>query len=948
MIFQILDANYVYDADGFPVVQLFGTTPSGRPITVQASGFRPYFYARIDEKRIDSAIEVIRAMGLSAEAVERFRPVGYQRRPAKMLKVVAKDPKSVREFRESVLSVPGVLEVYETDVLFKNRFLIDLDLGGMRWTEVDAEEVGKGEWKEREEWKVAIIGPVPHTALRPAGAGPAVAGEEERGGAGERAANGEAERVKVSGAEATGGAKAIPNAPLRTMAFDIECLPLNGAMPHPETSPVIMVSLAFDPPYKGREDLVLVGREVDCPRGDVLCCGGEREMLSRFVEIVRDYDPDVVAGYNSSEFDFPYLEERARRLNLDVRVGRDGGPWRVRKIVNQTRVEITGRVVVDLLPLVRSSFSLKRYTLRNASLELLGVEKHDVDPKEMEALWAASGDDFARLVSYSRRDSYLALHLLTDLQLLDKYIALAQTSGSLLQEVIDGGQTGMVENFLFRKFQERGRVIPPKPDADLSSARAAQSSELKGGAVLEPKKGLVEDVLILDYRSLYPSIMMAHNLCYSTVVTDERPASGEVVRPPSGGEFVLPSASPGIVPGVLSDLLAQRTDIKGRMKSASAEERSILDAQQYALKILLNSFYGYSGYARARLYSLPLANAVTSFGRSNILNTKGMVEEIGSVYVRDGRALLPEEMAAAAGDTFPAGVEFKRFDLEVVYGDTDSVFIRLKPFGGRGVKPALEEAELVGKKISETVTSRLPPPMELVFEAFARRGLFLVKKRYALWVFEKAGGEWRDKIKVRGMETVRRDWCELTSKTLNRSLELVLMEGKVEEALDLAKSVIDRLQRLDLRKDPEILEDLVLTRRYTKSTAAYKNKQPHVQLAEKMRARGGPVPQVGDRIPFVIVRGRGLFVDRAEDPSYALQNGLLIDTDYYINKQILPPLLRLLSPFGVTKEQLVCSPEQQRLFDLAPPRAAAKGRAPSAAGGTGEGQEQKQKSLFDF
>jgi DNA polymerase I len=437
--------------------------------------------------------------------------------------------------------------------------------------------------------------------------------------------------------------------------------------------------------------------------------------------------------------------------------------------------------------------------------------------------------------------------------------------------------------------------------------------------------------------------MMAHNLCYSTVVIDEHPPSEVVVRPPSGGEFVLPSASPGIVPGVLRDLLAQRTDIKRRMKSASDEERNILDAQQYALKIS-SILYGYSGYARAGSTAPPRHAGLASEDRTS--RTPEMVEEIGSVYVRDGKALLPEEMASGPGDSFPAVGELKRFDLSVVYGDTDSVFIRLKPFGGRGEKPNLEEAELVGRKIAETVTSRLPPPMELVFEAFARRGLFLVKKRYALWVFEKVGSEWRDKIKVRGMETVRRDWCELTSKTLNRCLELVLMEGKVDEAVDLAKSVIDRLQRLDLREDPEILDDLVLTRRYTKSTAAYKNKQPHVQLAEKMRARGGRVPQVGDRVPFVIVRGKGLFVDRAEDPSYALDEGLKIDTDYYINKQILPPLLRLLAPFGVSKEQLVCCPEQQRLFDIAPPRAAAKGRAP--AGPPGEGPEQKQKSLFDF
>ncbi|HPE64037.1 MAG TPA: DNA-directed DNA polymerase [Methanothrix sp.] len=900
MIVQILDANYVYDGEGFPVVQLFGTTPDGRPKTVAASGFRPYFYARADESRLAEATEGIRAMGLDAEVVERFRPVGYQNRPLKMLKVIAKDPKSVREFRESVLRVPGVREVYETDVLFKNRFLIDMDLGGMRWAAAEDADAG---------------GPVPYQSLRPAG------GE---------------------------GEKARANAPLRHMAFDIECLSFYGAMPNPETSPVIMVSIAFSPPYKGREDLVLVGREVDCPREDVLCSRGEREMLAKFVEILKDYDPDVVAGYNSNEFDFPYLDERMKRLNLGARVGRDGSPWRVRKIVNQTRVEITGRIVVDLLPLVRSSFSLKRYTLRNASLELLGVEKHDVEPKEMEALWTASGEDFARLVSYSRRDSFLALHLLLDLKLLDKYIALAQTSGSLLQDVVDGGQTGMVENFLFRKFQDRRRVIPPKPDADLSSTRAAQSSELKGGAVLEPKKGLVEDVVILDYRSLYPSIMMAHNLCYSTVVTDDRPPSEATVRSPSGGEFVESSVSAGIVPGVLSDLLAKRTDIKRRMKTADDEERTLLDAQQYALKILLNSFYGYSGYARARLYSLPLANAVTSFGRSNILNTKEMVEEIGSIYVKDEKALLPAEMAEVAGDTFPAaGAEkVKRFDLSVVYGDTDSVFIRLKPHGERGAKPTLQEAELVGGKIAETVTSRLPPPMELVFEAFARRGLFLVKKRYALWVFEKVGMEWRDKIKVRGMETVRRDWCELTSKTLNRCLELVLQEGKVDEAVELARSVIERLMRLDLQKDPEILDDLILTRRYTKSASSYKNKQPHVQLTEKMRARGGAVPQVGDRVPFVIIRGKGLFVDRAEDPAYALENDLKIDTDYYIEKQILPPLLRLLSPFGVSREQLVCCPEQQRLFDLEPTRARVAKRPSPSAGAPGESSEQK--SLFDF
>jgi DNA polymerase I len=115
-----------------------------------------------------------------------------------------------------------------------------------------------------------------------------------------------------------------------------------------------------------------------------------------------------------------------------------------------------------------------------------------------------------------------------------------------------------------------------------------------------------------------------------------------------------------------------------------------------------------------------------------------------------------------------------------------------------------------------------------------------------------------------------------------------------------------------------------------------------------MKARGGPIPSVGDRVPFVIVRGKELFVDRAEDPSYALENDLKIDTDYYIEKQILPPVLRLLSPFGVSREQLVCCPEQQRLFDLEPIRArGSKGRASSPSAGA-SGENSEQRSLFDF
>ncbi len=589
-------------------------------------------------------------------------------------------------------------------------------------------------------------------------------------------------------------------------------------------------------------------------------------------------------------------------------------------------------MVVDLLPLIRSSFSLKQYTLRNAAAELLKMEKYDVDPKEIEALWAGGGEGLRRFVSYARRDAVLALHLLLDLKLMDKYVALSRASGSLLQDIVNGGQSGMVENLLLRRFRERNRVVPPKPDSEVSEERYVENEDLKGGAVLVPEKGLQEDIVILDYKSLYPTIMMAHNLCYSTVVTgrDGSPVGDHTIThtitAPSGGRFVAPDVSPGIMPGVLRELLDQRTETKRLMKAAGEEERQFLDAKQYAMKILLNSFYGYSGYARARLYSLAVANAVTSFGRENIIKTKKIVDDIGSLYLVEGNVVSKDGLAF--GKTAA-----KSFDLSVVYGDTDSVFVRIKPSQG---EVSLQEAELIGRKIAETVTASLPEPMELVFEAFARRAIFLAKKRYALWVFEPSGEAWKDRIKVRGMETVRRDWCELTSKTLKRCLELVLKEGKVDEAVDHVRSVIGRIQNLDLAEDPEILGDLTLTRRYTKSTASYKNKQPHIQLVEKIKGRGGQVPGVGDRVPFVIIRGKSrrknkeLFVDRAEDPQYVLEKNLPLDTEYYVEKQILPPVLRIFETFGVNKDRLCTGRGQSNLLCFS------------------ESKPQKQKSLFDF
>lgn len=900
-----MDADYEVINGSGPVIRLFGRGADGKSVCCFVPDFEPYFYLKAsgDLHAVARLIKDTFEQVKKVEIVEKFEPVGYQKAKKKMLKVTTNLPRDVPEIRDEILKIQDVLkaegkwEVYETDILFRNRFLIDKGLGGMVWVSAEGEPVDPSKYL--------------------------------------RDFSGNRTRCESSSCDFSilaSGLNRVENltiAPLKYLAFDIECLPLDGGMPSPDVSPVIMISFSFEPEYKGHKTLILVAKPVEGIDGDVLPCKDEVEMLNRFFEILCEYDPDIVAGYNHQDFDIPYITERVKALAakgeiISPVVGRDGSPLGYRRFGLITRTEMKGRVVVDALPLVRRAYSLKQYTLRAVSKELLNREKLDVPPLEMEAYWTDSGEKLKKFIDYARRDSELAMELVLKLKLLDKYIALAQVSGSLLQEIVDGGQTSMVETLLLKEFGQKDRVLLPKPGDELSAERYDMSSDLKGGEVLEPKKGLLENVLILDYKSLYPTIMMAHNLCYTTVVTGEMP-EGKTIKPPSGGEFVPPEVFRGIVPSILEDLLSQRVETKKRMRNASDEnEYRVLDATQLALKILLNSFYGYSGYARARLYSLTLANAVTSFGRSNILNTRELINNtIGKIVLRNSEALLFKE----AGKLSP---QDRIIELSVAYGDTDSVFVHCVSMGDL----SLEEVSLVGNRLSDIVSASLPDPMELEFESIAKRALLIAKKRYALWLFEPKNSGWENKIKVKGMETVRRDWCELTSKTLNRVLQLVLIEGDVDKAVEHVRNIVSDVRNLDPGKDTEIIESLVLTRTLTRRTDSYKNKQPHLTVAENLKKRTGVMPTIGTRIPFVIVAGKGLFVDRAEDPDYVREHNVPIDVDYYVKKQILPPVERILEVFGVKLSSLDFDSRQKGLFDFEAKKPEAK-------------KQEAKKSLFE-
>lgn len=643
--------------------------------------------------------------------------------------------------------------------------------------------------------------------------------------------------------------QAVPTSldiPLKYLSMDIEVLvPKTGGMPSPGRDSIIIISLAFSPNYCDEESIVLYS-------------DNEKELLSSFKDIFLDYDPDVICGHNIDGFDWHYILTRCRHHNIWLNFGRDGSNVLNKSNGDRSETRITGRICFDTLPAIRKSHNLPQYRLKDVA-KLVGLEKGDVDPKEMRQLWETKDQ---RFLDYARQDAVIVLKLMTELKLLEKYIELARLSGQLVQDVINGGQTVMIESLLLREFRSEDRVMAMKPYYQ----EGDDDSKYEGAIVIDTVKGLHENVVILDFQSLYPTIVMAHNICYTTYINSDIEVDCEIT--PIGAKFVKQSEYIGIMPRVLRRLFDARLSVKAEMKKTTDErERSISDARQNAIKILLNSFYGYAGYTKSRLFTLDVAASVTAYGRVNLLDTINFIET--------------------------------NYGYKVIAGDTDSVFIKVTKYDG--------DYKQLGEQIATAVSARLPAPMKLTYEAYCSKGIFLAKKRYAINLRENGKNE----LKMRGLETRRTDWCPLAGETLNKIITAVLQDGDVDKAICLAKQSIDYIK--NVKNDD--LTKLILTRKYRGENVGT-NEQPHDRVAKLCKERGTKRYVEGDRVSFVVISGHASsnfsdshiqsdnIVDRVDDPDYVRDNNLVIDTDYYISRQIVPPVLRLLEVFGVTEDHI--------------------------------------------
>ena len=573
----------------------------------------------------------------------------------------------------------------------------------------------------------------------------------------------------------------------------------------------------------------------------------ERELLLRFLAYLSELDPDVLTGWNVVDFDLAVLARQARRFGVGFTVGRSDDAFDLRRDASYTRESraITyGRLVLDGLSLVRGAFiRLPDYKLETAAQTLLGRGKliaGDDRHQEIDRLYR---EDPQRLVDYNLEDARLVSEILQRTGLVELAIQRSLLTGMPLDRV--SAAIASVDSLYLGALRERGRVAP-------SVGRRAVAAPLLGGHVMDSLPGLYRNVLVFDFKSLYPSIIRTFNLDPLSLVSAGE--SGDMLVAPNGARFRRDER--GILPVLVEQLASARA-------AARAAQQSV---QANAIKILMNSLYGVLGAEASRLFCPPVANAVTHFGQLLI------------------RAAA--EFAAARGH-------------RVIYGDTDSLFVLARE---EDCAAAFGEAEalraVIGEAVAALVRERFDCEsfLELEFEKLyvrffmpeVRSGKTGSKKRYAGLRRDADGGE---RLEFVGLESVRRDWSEVSKRFQRGLLERVFrdqpVDGFVREFLtELHAGQFDGelAYRKAIRKELDA---------YTKTTP------PHVRAARIQQGRASRI------IAYTMTRnGPEPVGEETGAPDYA----------HYIEHQLKPVADAVLRFLGTDFDTVTGAPRQLALF----------------------------------
>lgn len=572
----VLDIDYV-TIDEKPVIRLFAKSGEKNVILIDDS-FKPYLYVLpvgFPDECIEEIMERLPEVEIETVILKDFQV------ETDFLKVTFKHPQSLAKHRDTLRGIESVAEIREYDIPFYRRYLIDHDVVPMTELTAIGEELESFDRLDAEMLGIQIIKLT--------------------------------EPLKKSKSSVSD---------FRILSFDLEVRNPHG-MPNPNENEIIMIGIATN---FGVKKVISTKNKTNKDNSFVEQVKNEKEMIERFVEIVRDSNLDIIVGYNSDNFDFPYIKERAKILGVNLDIGVDDSSVKFIRRGFSNAASIKGLIHVDLYLVMRRYMALERYTLERVYEELFGIEKIDVPGEEIWKYWDNGGKDLDLLFDYSLDDVVSTLEIAE--QTLPLNLELTRMVGQPLFDVSRMATGQQAEWFLVKEAYYDNEVVPNKPGGSNFAARKAEDDN-EGGYVREPDKGLHENLVQFDFRSLYPSIIISKNISPDVLYYGDEGSEEEYNIAPEHN-FKFKKNPKGFIPKVISKILEERFKIKRLMKeSEDPIEKITLDVQQQAIKRLANTMYGIYGFPNFRWYSFDCAKAITAWGREYIKKSIKKAEEFG-------------------------------------------------------------------------------------------------------------------------------------------------------------------------------------------------------------------------------------------------------------------------------------------------------------------------------
>jgi DNA polymerase II len=623
----------------------------------------------------------------------------------------------------------------------------------------------------------------------------------------------------------------------------------------PEKIPLKIISLDIETDMHAKKifSISLVGKDYKkvLIKSDKIVEGAqsfpdEKSLLKAFIDEICALDPDILTGWNVITFDFNVLNSRCKANHIPFIIGRND--WQVKMRVYQdffrsSTIDVSGRVVLDGLELLRQSFiDLEDYKLETVAQEILGkgkvkiADNMDMRHNLIEQIMENTPE---KIVEYNLMDSILVYEILKKKEIISLTFEKSLITGLPMDKV--RGSIAALDMLYIKEARKRGFVCP-------SASIQSRDERVTGGYVKKPNPGIYEYIIVLDFKSLYPSIIRTYNIDPMTL------SENGPILAPNGARFKKEQ-------GILPDLIPKLFDARAKAKKQKN------DIKSYAIKIIMNSFYGVLANPTCRFYSLELANAITSFARSIVQETAKITEDLG---------------------------------YEVIYGDTDSIFVMS---GAASVDESEKIADKIQKHIDEYYRNKVKHEagrisyLDLEFEKVYK--MFLMprirgsesgaKKRYA-GLIEKNG---QDTIDITGLEFVRRDWTEIAKEFQMHLLELLFAKKPLDDYIHEYVNAIK-----DGKKDDKLIYRKAITKdldEYTKTTP------PHVKAARQLDVIESNI------IEYYMTISGAEPVQKHKSP---------IDYNHYIDKQLRPIAESILVFNNKSFNDIVSGQTQKSLFDF--------------------------------